>query len=352
MASTRKHPPICEKAKGHVCKCGNCGGSQHGWVGWTRLAREPDRVREAERSKISEKLREWWSSKRGAKVGNKAKAAIMDLLRFDCTRWLAWNDQQAAEVPTQRPDADSAPERSPDDRPLALPGADPRLEHAGDTPSPVTIDIGQPASLPEHSEWSPVVDQVDALARAMTQEIWRDIVENIEGSPAEVKAIRLQLADHGWCDLFIGFVMVLEKFRKVFDEIPDTAKKLIVEAVLRSSRQEKRPQLTEQVVGMIVDKAWGAFKAALIAHSPLLGALTSDELLRNLRLLAVFICPAPEKHEEVQKHAVEPLVDDVRGYVTDETKEWLRREFGQWATGVERQAKADGAVPAVRPAPA
>ncbi len=158
----------------------------------------------------------------------------------------------------------------------------------------------------------------------------------------------MQLADHGWCDLFIGFVLVLEKFGKVLDTVPDKAKRLIVETIRGSSKQEKRTQLTEEVVGMIVDKAWNAFKTAAFAHSPLLGLLASDELLRNLRMLAVFICPAPEKHEEVRKHAVDPLVKDTCGYVSAEAKEWLGKQFDQWVAGVERHVERDGAGEAGR----
>jgi hypothetical protein len=43
-------------------------------------------------------------------------------------------------------------------------------------------------------------------------------------------------------------------------------------------------------------------------------------VLRALRMLAVFACPAPEEHREVHRHAVIPLMNDTRGIISDDVK--------------------------------
>ncbi|WP_143168820.1 hypothetical protein [Amycolatopsis australiensis] len=248
----------------------------------------------------------------------------MDLVRIDCAVWLAREKDGSVELPRQRRGPEAAPGASSDDSQSMT------EESTSGAPAPevASVDAGPSAAHGEQPDRPAALAQVNAFASAMTEGIWQDVVEDLPGSPAEVREIRLELADHGWCDLFIGFVRVLEKFGKAFDEIPDRAKKIIVKTIHRSSRSGKRPLLTKYVVGIIVDKAWAAFKAATVAHSPLLAVLTSEELLRNIRMLAVFTCPAPEKHEEVREHAVEPLADDVQGYVSDQAKEWLTKQFG------------------------
>ncbi|MBE1578757.1 hypothetical protein ACFORH_20015 [Amycolatopsis roodepoortensis] len=265
-------------------------------------------------------------------------------MRLDAAEWLARNAAGAAHTPP--PPQRKRPERTAGDSPE---GRRPDAETSDNAERLGAMNVSDSetyavsAAATDIPTPPDVVDQVNVIAKAMTEDIWQEIVESLPGSPDEVRAIRLQLADHGWCDLLIGFVLVLEKFGKAVDTVPDKAKRLIVEAIRGSSKQEKRPQLDEVVVGMIVDKAWGAFKVAAAAHSPLFGLLTGDELLRNLRMLAVFICPAPEKHEEVRNHAVDPLVKDACGYVSTEAKEWLAQQFDQWVEGVEQQVERNGA---------
>jgi hypothetical protein len=343
MAATRKHYPSCEKATRPGCKCGTCGGTQHGWGNWVEIAREPESVRTERRSTILRTLTDWWSAKTEKKPKPKVhpKEAVVDLVRIDCAGWLA------------RSAAGSAPDSAPI----------PRRTGAGETPSGQPVAVGQsdaraPAgegsspevrSAPVPQEADPdrpdEVEQVAVFARAMAEDIWQDVLDDLErnGSPEQVKAIRLQLAHHGWCDLFIGFVQALEAFGKVVETVPDKAKKLIAEALCRSSKQKVRSEVTRRVVDMIVDKAWSAFKAAAIAHSPLFALLGSEDLLRNLRIIAIFICPAPHNHKEVQDHAIDPLLRDARNYVSDETKQWLATQFKQWADGV-----ASPAVPGSR----
>lgn len=94
--------------------------------------------------------------------------------------------------------------------------------------------------------------------------------------------------------------------------------------------QANRAHVTEAVVNIVMDKVWHAFVAAAFGGIPLLDVLSNDDALRALRILAVFICPAPEEHEAVRQHALKPLHNVVAaiGTLIDHTRVVARRYEG------------------------
>jgi hypothetical protein len=173
------------------------------------------------------------------------------------------------------------------------------------------------------------VDQVTTLAEELTRGTWQEIATELGGLGAEAKEIKRELASHAWCDMFVGLVQAIEKFNEALDRIPDIAKVVVKRAILGSSMQGKRTHVTEAVVNVVVDKVWAAFKTAIFAKVPLFN-ITNDEVLRALRILAVFTCPAPEDHEEVRTHALKPLGDDIDTILNNQTKNRLAELFAEW----------------------
>jgi hypothetical protein len=45
---------------------------------------------------------------------------------------------------------------------------------------------------------------------------------------------------------------------------------------------------------------------------------------------AVFVCPAPEKHQAVRRYPLKPLGDDAAKILTDQTKARLGEQFAEW----------------------
>ena len=162
----------------------------------------------------------------------------------------------------------------------------------------------------------------------VTVEPWQSISAAL-GDDKLAQAAKQQLAQHGWCDLLIGVVRAIEKFGKVIDKLPDKATAFICRVVLGSSIHKKRPQVDKKVVRLVVDKVLGAVKAVAAAKLPIFAAITNDGVLRMLRILAVFSCPAPEDHPEVREHALDPLGDELLGILTDEAKDRLREVFAR-----------------------
>ena len=240
----------------------------------------------------------------------------------------------------------------PDNAPLFLPEADqvvtsesrPVRVKSGDAPE----DQSRRESQPELSErpqpddaYPSPVEQVVIFAEAMTQSIWPEIAAELDRNIERASDVKRQLAYHGWCDLFIGLVQVVEVYQDALDRIPESAKNLVKQAILGSSMQAKRPYVTSAVVDIVVDKVWGAFKGAMFAHVPMLRILSSEDTLRSLRILAVFTCPAPEHHKEVREHALKPLGDDARKILTEQTKTRLAKLFDEWAPGGNNSTFAD-----------
>ncbi|WBB71443.1 hypothetical protein O7602_16920 [Micromonospora sp. WMMD1128] len=189
------------------------------------------------------------------------------------------------------------------------------------------LSTPSPTSAPEDGEPYPSpAEQVTALAEEMTRGAWREIATELDCATPDATRVRKDLTHHGWCDLFIALVQVIEVTRRGFDSIPLRVKEMI----LRSPLQAERPHVTEAVVALIVDKAWQGFQAAAFAGAPLLDLISHEEALRALRILALFICPAPAQHPAVRQHALKPLGEDATKILTDQTKTRLADLFTDW----------------------
>lgn len=149
-----------------------------------------------------------------------------------------------------------------------------------------------------------VTEQVEALAEGLALSTW----DRIAAELADPVAIGREFADHGWCDLLVGLVRGLEKG-------PD-AREWMRRAVTESSKAQYRPRVDKRVADIVVGHVGNAFEHGRYTW------LEDD--LRPLRVLAVFMCPAPEAHAEVREHALGPAV----GMLTEQTRERLNQVLG------------------------
>lgn len=362
------HNHKCANAHGHVCRCTGCGGSLHGWAGWVSVANEADNERQNRRQQVDEQWDKYYHPQR-ARSNQRSKAASTDLARLDIADWLARQKVTAylrstgdtshfeIVIPEQRPphsptigarrQSDSndqpgslgdPPEFHESQRGQAKPGAEPDSRSRPE-PKSDRSERGQPDDVPPYPS---AVEQVEIFAKAMTG-TWAEIAAEL-GDTKSARDIKRQLAHHFWCDLFIGLVQVIETCRHALDRIPESAKDLVKRAIRRSSMEAKRSHVTSVVVDAVVDRVWQAFKGAMVGHVPLLSIITREDALRSLRILAVFTCPAPEKHKEVREHALKPLGDDARGILTAQTKTRLAKLFDEQATGGDKSTSADLAL--------
>ncbi|GIH18911.1 hypothetical protein [Rugosimonospora africana] len=101
----------------------------------------------------------------------------------------------------------------------------------------------------------------------------------------------------------------------VLSVVPATEDKTRSETVVVLLKSSKTG-LPEHVAEHVIGKFWSALRALVAGHLSILG----PGVLRALRMLAVFTCPAPESHREVHEHTVVPLMNDARGIISDEVK--------------------------------
>ncbi|ADU11403.1 hypothetical protein ML5_5951 [Micromonospora sp. L5] len=206
---TSRHIPGCATAQGHLCRCTECGGSQHGVQGWLDHVDRDNASRRRRRKNFESKLTWTLHQPRSLQKTRVNREITTDLARVDVADWLA-------------------------------------------TPSPprTGTEDGEPYPSP--------AEQVSALAEAMTRGAWREIATELDRADPDATDVKRDLTHHGWCDLFIALAKVIEETRHGLDSIPGKAKDMI----LRSLLQADRPTVTEAVVSLIVDKVWHGFQAA------------------------------------------------------------------------------------------
>lgn len=324
------HNDKCAKAVGHVCRCGGCGGSMHGWKSWVGLVAQADE-RQNRRQQIDALWGKNYNSSR-QRSNAKNRAACTDAARLDIADWLAQQGANGGFEAGITAGAGGQPNLGGTSEPhgyLPVPPVDGAGSEGYSGPQaqsgpPEANELGGKPNCPA------VIEQVKILADAMTESIWDEIAAGLGGSPTQAAQIKRQLAHHGWCDLFIGLVQVVQASRTALEEIPKRAKRRVKKAIRNSSMQGKRSEVSSAVVDVVVDKVWSAFKGAMVAQMPLLSVVTREDAVRTLRILAVFICPAPEDHKEVLEYALKPLADDAKKIITEETKARLVKVIDEW----------------------
>ncbi|MFE2614006.1 hypothetical protein ACGF5H_19485 [Micromonospora chalcea] len=282
---TNTHRANCANARRPGCECSGCGGSQHGWQGWTSLAADQPEKRDDRRRELKEEAEaDQGSGRRGFNARN--RQVYFDLARLDIADYL-WT-------------------------------ADDRTKINGRLPRDV-----------EPSSTSSDLGRIDTVAREVMGNTWYEIsagIDSLVRNKADATEVKRRLADHTWCSLLVALIQVLESINKAVDLLSDTAKKFIT-GVLSHRFDSGLPRLvTDAVIRLVVDKVWSALARLLEAHFPLLGTDT----LRALRMLAMFACPWVEHHPEVYKHAVRPLMGDAHGIITDEIKTQVVTLFTAW----------------------
>ncbi|MFD6713958.1 hypothetical protein AMK25_25010 [Micromonospora sp. TSRI0369] len=282
---TNTHRANCANAQGPGCKCSGCGGSQHGWQGWTSLAADRPEKRDDRRRELEEKVEEDRRSGR-QKFNAHNREIYFDLARLDIADYL-W-------------------------------AADGRTRINGRLPRDV-----EPTSM------SSDLGRMDTLAHQVMENPWYEIsagIDSLVRNKADAREVKRRLADHTWCSLLAALIQLIERINKAVDLLSDTAKQFIT-GVLSQRFNSGLPRLvTDAVIRLVVDKVWSALARLLEAHFPLLGTDT----LRALRMLAMFACPWVEHHPEVYKHAVRPLMGDAHGIITDEIKTQVVTLFTAW----------------------
>ncbi|MGC4878371.1 hypothetical protein ACLQ26_19195 [Micromonospora sp. DT43] len=280
------HPANCANAQNPGCTCSRCGGSLHGWEGWAKLAVAPPAVRDDRRTALKRDIDK--DRSRALKFNAKNRQKSIDLARLDLANHL-WV-------------------------------ADPRPK--SDAPLPRHFDVGDRAAACDNG-------RMNILADSIMADPWYEISEGIDDlvqNKQTAREVKKGLASHGWCNLLVALIQLIQRVDKTIGILTDAAKRTVKDALSNHLTSRIPQQVKDAVAGIVVDKVWSALARLFEAHFPLLGADT----VRVLRMLAVFACPSVERHQDVYQHAVVPLMGDARGLVTEEVKAQVITLFTAW----------------------
>ncbi|MGW0434971.1 hypothetical protein ACWDV4_20830 [Micromonospora sp. NPDC003197] len=282
---TNTHRANCANAQKPGCTCSGCGGSQHGWQGWTTLAADRPEERDDRRRELKEKAEaDQQSGRQKFNVHN--RQIYLDLARLDIADYL-WAADGRTKINGRLP---------------------PDVE-----PTSVASDLGR----------------MNTLAVRVMKNTWPEIsagIDSLVRNKSDAREVKKRLANHTWCSLLVALIQLIERINKALDLLTDTAKQFINDALSRRFDSGLPRLVTDAVIRLVVDTAWSALARLLESHFPLLGRDT----LRVLRMLAIFTCPSVGHHPEVYKHAVRPLMGDTHEIITDEVKTHVVTLFSAW----------------------
>lgn len=300
------HPSNCERATARKCSCTYCAGTQHGWVEALLLTR---RGREEDLQKLERDVNRRWydecrkqDSKREKhpKATYPHKKAAVDSVKTNVIRWLRdelprWLHQSATEVSGDyaRGDADAPHEKSPAEE--ATPQDD-------QEPTPEFDPHRKNALASATSE----VQRIEVLGTML-----RDAFDDAEKEIGELsKPARQAMADHFWCELITQLAVVINESNRVLDSVPDK-----VATAVATSRGATKIQY--KIIVSCVRQLWKQITNSL----GLTAVSDAKKLLPALRALAFLVCKAPDRHDAVLRHALDPL----KAALLPETKQRLKR---------------------------
>jgi hypothetical protein len=263
------HTASCANATTNQCRCSGCAGSMHGWPGRLTSARITEAPARAHLRQTAESA---WAdaTKRGARhrpTLKKARAAIAGAI----TTVIDWLAGQIASPPRSVPA----------------------------TTDQIVEEIGQLLS--------------GDVQRALDQCF----------SAAERRAKRLALADHFFCALLAELAHAIQEVGDKFGQLSDE----MVSAIIRARIAEGRSAISDFLVRLAIQATVAGLRN-VISHLSLVGQI--GNLQRAIRILAIFMCPAPEKHQAVVQYCIDPLG---RPIIAGEIRERLLQSMPRWMTG-------------------
>lgn len=224
------HRANCANAQRPGCECSGCGGSLHGWRGWTTLAAGPRQVRDELRRELEHGVK---TDRRSGSLSFNAhnRRTYLNLARLDIADHL-WTT-----------------------------GPRPVL----DVRMPPDVDTADLASV------SSDFDRVNVFAKAIMEDTWDEIsieIDNLVQNEPNAREVKKSLANHAWCGLLVALIQLIEKTNKAIDLLSDAARQFVKNALSQHFKSGISRLVADAVISIVVDKVWSALKRLLEAHFP------------------------------------------------------------------------------------
>lgn len=210
------------------------------------------------------------------------KEAAVNLGRVDLWTWLSQVLGRAVSQP-----------REPAAPAVAAPPEQPRI----------------PEPREPETDGARTVESTHALAEHLEKVVLPELLElaPAEGLKSE-EELKKTLTDHFWCELLAQLARAL-RAKLTF---VDANIQRVTDWICTSREGEARVPVPQPLVRAAVRSTWQHLEKLV---APPLATLTGPTALLTVRLLAIAICKAPEKHETVAKYCLDPLTKTMRRLV-------------------------------------
>jgi len=262
------HTGSCAESKARQCRCGGCAGARHAWpgtLGLTALSEAEDRS--ALRLAAE---REWAQGdqvgQRRRRPGRRKARAAVDLARADICEWLSG-------------------------------------EAMGPSP-PVTAAVNQ---------------LVSQLGDIVSGEVFTALCQAL-GSRDNNRTRGDFAKKHLFCTLLAATACSMQK---ITDDLNKAAEKIAAKMAATCIGQEESgfPAYVREIVAKVAVDGM----AKLVKVNP--AAQHFENFQQAVRILAILMCPAPEKHREVVTCCLKPLTEPI---LTEEVQLQLKEALPDW----------------------
>lgn len=263
------HTGSCSNAKTRNCRCGGCAGSLHGWKGALALgypAMAP--ARESMRTAFEHEWAEASTSVPESKLTQRKAAAAVNSAKEEAIDWLS------------------------------------------------TALTDPPSSVPEA-----VRQIIEELGDAIAADA-PDALDQVLG-PGDLAKKRAELAgSHLFCSVLAALACAMRDISDNLDKLTREIATRIVTYFIGRKQISLPPFIVKVAAGATV-------KAVDKIIQTLAAAQHFDNLQRAVRILALMMCPAPEKHEDVVRCCLNPLGEPILSEVVQER---LKATMPDWMT--------------------
>ncbi len=161
-----------------------------------------------------------------------------------------------------------------------------------------------------------ITDRVQALGHTLTGNAMERLSNELGAD--RLKDFKTASVNHFWCELLASLACMVNDLGELSDQLSNG----LSQAIISSKYSKTIPD----------DVATSAVRATLKAITvafPLPHPVSVDHLLWPLRILAILMCKAPERHESVSRCCLDPIAastdEQVRSAIAETTKERLVR---------------------------
>jgi hypothetical protein len=167
----------------------------------------------------------------------------------------------------------------------------------------LAVEVASPVDSMSAMSGDAVNSIGDLLATTVTAELDHD------SRSARSKELRRALTDHFWCDMLAAFSCAMNELSDQFDKIPER----LVSAVWKSRTTDMRQRVRRNLVQLAITASLKGIRELPVGRN-------IDDLRRVTKILAILICPAPERHRSVVECCVFPMDAEI---ISDTAKQRL-----------------------------